>query len=1097
MSNLSDASIQQLESHRADDEQATQLKSRPSQSSRDKKSASKKRKKVRDTPGNYESITRDPRARKYKDHSGKTAYLIPRFYSPTKKPSPPKTAMRRKEKKEKKKKMSPRRGDRSSPEYSSPHSQGNKNNNNNNSSNSNNAVHPLNLSPSTHLRGPSSPYPRSPAPGPANDGEDHMAVDPWQNTSDGEAGPAGREAMREQQQSDEDGGGGNLFSTIHHERRGKKGLSHAEMAMYGQRSSVAASPSNETEEQEEEEVEEIEEIEEEEDDEEGAENVQEELGEEEELEEDIYADDVAHMRRGERDFVYEDDDAEETEDEEADYSHGGRRVSGRSGTERRRSLWAQYPPIVSELAQMLEKRGVQPSQLAYASLTSAGRGAVNYLVRKQSVVIGRLEAVVDCCIKSETRSVSRRHARLFWNPHREEWVIECISEKSCVVVNGIPLVLGSAPIPVKSRDLIELGDVAFFFLAATSPVFLISDILKLERTIQMIRVQEVRAEAEEDRRRSAARLFGNVRDERSTYESRRSKPKGATLDRKRKAEDIGYDQRLNMEKGRKSHLSKKKAKLNPNHSYARGSEVDAKDMRKRMMGYSSARDSRRERDHRSETAGRPDDGGETEDENDKPSREMSKEGNHDEFATDFGSDLPLRDPFISNYNIRAKQSGGEADGEGKDNFDSAKHKEEWNKKERSDFCRALFAVGVDPIFAEDGSTERYDWARFRKIAELPKKSDLMLEDYYIQMMGDVRSLLEEEEREKRTKGPRTKHKPGCDCVVCENTRKSRRKKREQREGSNFEGGSGLDEDVDVKSTAKTSDKLVGLVTAQKLRVRLSIHEAARNVKSTAGESVFEKLEQQKDTLVRDFPPWWRSGYHDRALMRGTAIHGVGQWSDIWNDPRLKPFRKAKERNGSSIEWPSNQAAMKRVREISSSINAELRRKAKRAAKEERAVGHARSLDSIAHEKTRRAVTGNSTMGGKERKFSRARKGGKRSLNGSGDEYEALHDTFVVDKGREEDAEMTDESGLIQTSMGKDASQIETEDEDDVEVEVEEMEVEEEEDDQGQSDDEVGVDSFKGQVAAKQPAISVADISTDEEEDEDNIQYETASDSGTD
>lgn len=1141
MSNLSDASFPQKDSRDADANQVVQSNTSP-RPSKEKKSARTKRKKSRASGSNeHDFLLRNPRARKYKDRLGKTFYVLPRYpYMAPARPSVPSTTKKKEEKKEKKKKgkkLSPRREDRSSSEYSSPRSPDNKDGNA--KGDKDNAMHPLDPPPSMHPEDSRSrhSHPCTPVPsarlhtqprddallnsssyvhdrtsGPADDDGDHMPMDAWHNASDDDSSSARREAMRQQQQNDVDDDDGdddngdddddddgdddddddgqdhdNLLSTVRPEHRGKKGLSHAEMAVYGQRPSVAASPSEETEE-------EIEGAGHEEDGE-GAEDVQEELEEE-------YSGmgDMEHMQRGGHDNVYDYDDAEETEDEEGEYSHGRRRVSMRSGNERRRSLWEHYPPVVSEVAQMLETRGVQPSQLAYASLTSAGKGVVNYLVRKQSVVIGRLESMVDCCIKSEARSVSRRHAKLFWNHRREEWVIECISEKSCVVVNGIPLVLGSGPIPVKSRDLIELGDVAFFFLAATSPVFLINDIPKLEKTIQNIRLQEERAGAEEDRRRNAARLFGTVRNEQSTYAAKRSRHKGVALDRKRKAEDISPHQRMDVERSRKSQLSKKRAKLNLSYSHGRGLDGDERDMRKRRAEYPSARNNRRERNHRAESAWGTDDGGETEEETEKPSGEVSREGNRDDRTADFDPDLPLRDPFISNQNIRAKQSGGEADGEDGDDFDSAKHREEWNKKERSDFCRALFAVGVDPIFAADGSTETYDWTRFRKIAELPKKSDLMLEDYYIQMMGDVRSLLEEEEREKRTKGPRTKHKPGCDCVVCENTRKSRRKKREQREGSNVEGGSDLDEDVDVKSTAKTSDKLVGLVTAQKLRVRLSIHEAARNVKSSAGESVFEKLEQQKDLRIRDFPLWWRCGYHDRALMRGTFIHGVGQWTDIWNDPRLKPFRKAKERNGSSIEWPSNQAAMKRVREISSSINAELRRKAKRAAKEERAVEYTRSADLSTHGKAKRAAANINTVDDKGRTFSRARKGGKRSSNGPGEGYEAVHDTFV-DDGHQDDVEMSDESGLPQLSKGTDASQIETEDEDEVEVEVEEMEIEEEEeeeeDEQGQSDNEVGVDSAKGQVAAKQPAVSVADISTDEEEDEDNIQYETASDSATD
>lgn len=69
-------------------------------------------------------------------------------------------------------------------------------------------------------------------------------------------------------------------------------------------------------------------------------------------------------------------------------------------------------------------------------------------------------------------------------------------------------------------------------------------------------------------------------------------------------------------------------------------------------------------------------------------------------------------------------------------------------------------MGVDPKFTREGFIKPCAWIWFREVTELPKKSDSLLEDYYIRIMVDVRSLLSENEREKRTKGPRTKHKPG-------------------------------------------------------------------------------------------------------------------------------------------------------------------------------------------------------------------------------------------------------------------------------------------------------------------------------------------------
>jgi hypothetical protein len=71
--------------------------------------------------------------------------------------------------------------------------------------------------------------------------------------------------------------------------------------------------------------------------------------------------------------------------------------------------------------------------------------------------------------------------------------------------------------------------------------------------------------------------------------------------------------------------------------------------------------------------------------------------------------------------------------------------------------------------------------------------------------------------------------------------------------------------------------------------------------------------------------------HDHALMVGAARHGVGQWADIWADPHNPEFTRVRASEGDKIQWPSAQAAMKRLREVSSAINAEIRRVAKKKA----------------------------------------------------------------------------------------------------------------------------------------------------------------------
>lgn len=836
-------------------------------------------------------------------------------------------------------------------------------------------------------------------------------------------------------------------------RRGKKGLTHAEMAIMGCRAPETEMGTDDTANDED-------------------------------------ADENGMAIDQDRNDV--EDDSGETEEEAEHYEERSRRSPDKERTRQRRSLWSDCHPVVLDAMKVLQARGADPTELGYARLAGAGKGAVDYIVRKQAITIGRSASLADCAIKSDGRHISRKHARLYWKTEGNEWVIRCLSEKNGIVVNGVPVVPGSECISVKSRDLIEVGDVAFFFLAATSPVVHVKNIPVLERTIRAIQEEEDREQSgyEDHERGSTRTVRGRFRfPHKSSKHTSGNERKKSMYDPNRVRLDVERLERVSGSKKRTLSMvsgdtdepelrqrSRKRWK-HAQKSRPREGKMDRADIRE------SDDDERIAVDDADVTE--EEQGGEQ-----KPGVWLDERPDGPSAITGVKQPLQHQQGLMSSQNRRWKMALSARMGDDAGHEQSSKHKEDWNKKERTDFGRALFAVGVDPIFEQDGSVALYDWSRFRKIAELPKKSDLMLEDYYIRMMADVHSLLEEEEREKRTKGPRTKHKPGCDCVVCENTRKSRRKKREEREHSvaddGPDGDSDGEEETDVKSTAKSSDKLVGLVTAQKLRVRLSIHEAARQVMSGAGKAVFEKLREQP---ARDFPSWWRSGQHDRALMRGTAIHGVAQWSDIWNDRRQKAFRKQKERYGDSVVWPSNQAAMKRVRELSSAINAELRREAKRAAKGEQ------DLSSRDKRVKPKSASKKGTTIRYEKPFSRRRKPA-RATDLSADEYDDVASQGADHDSGESTVESGSEDGAVEGQIG---SELLTEDDDVLEVEVEEeMEVEDEDGDGEETEEESTEAAGLVGHAEKKQATGAADVSTDEEEDdEDNIQYETASDSGSD
>lgn len=826
--------------------------------------------------------------------------------------------------------------------------------------------------------------------------------------------------------------------------RGKKGLTHAEMAIMGRGGGELEGGNND------------------------ADNYH-------------YTDENGRVIDGRSSDVRDEgDDTEEAEDSDEMSQRSTDRESSKA------KAWSECHPVVLEAVRILNAKSADPAELGYARLASAGKGAVDYIVRKRSITIGRSASTSDCTIKSEGRYISRRHAMLFWKQEEKEWAIRCLSDKNGILVNGVPVVRGSDSIPVKSRDLIEVGDVAFFFLAATSPVVRINSITALDRTIRTIQQGE-------DYDRSEY-FHAKKNDLRTVQQKGLNTNRIYDNERKKRAQDKS---KLRLNVGRLDGFSGTKKRRRSTSSGGLGDAQHLQKSQKRWKKSQKAKNragladnaSIRESDDDGRTDEDDPDVTEEEEEDAKQKTWLDEKANRGHGSLFGSTSLRPQQDLMSTEN---KEEIEEAELDENWHLESppSKYRNDWNKKERTDFGRALFAVGVDPVYDDDGSIAYYDWARFRKIAGLSKKSDLMLENYYINMMTDVHSLLEEEEQEKRTKGPRTKHKPGCDCVVCENTRKSRRKKREERENSAMnelpEEESDGEDEAAVKSSAKSSDKLVGLVTAQKLRVRLSIHDAARQVLNGAGKALFKKLSEQP---VRGFPRWWRPGIHDKALMRGTAIHGVAQWSNIWNDPNQKVFRKQKEEDGDAIVWPSNQAAMKRVRDISSGINAELRREAKRAAKDDHVSGRDVYYKQNRHKRTKTAR--------EEKAFQRRKKASRRS-NLSADEYEDV----MSDGGENGDGESTVESAAEMAEIedqGQGAADVPTEDDDVLEMEVEEeMEIEDN-GDNGDNGEETEEESSKGQAVEKpiKARSNVGDNWTDEEEDdEDVIQYETASDSGS-
>lgn len=673
-----------------------------------------------------------------------------------------------------------------------------------------------------------------------------------------------------------------------------------------------------------------------------------------------------------------------------------------------RMNWHSHP-VLKRANALLEEKGVDVSAIAYARLMGAGKGAVDYLVTLPSVRIGRVGYGAHCELKSETKSVSRNHAKLYWHYTLHRWEISCTS-KNGMIVDGVPVVPGAGPMPVRSRSLIEIGDVAFFFLSATESVFRVNDIDLLQRRILFCR--SAAQYSDEEGFGYPVVDYSNMR----VGPSSRGRGRRASGGGRGRMASTKSDRGMGKKKGKKGKKpgpAKKGKPATPQSDFS-DSEAD-------------------------------------EEEPAIPDLLQASKYNPAEFP-------PLKKRRILNFEEGESATGRKRrkKGRGYDGIASSEELEDggtnddWSKKERTDFGRALFALGLDPMYGDDGKLRGFEWIRFRRIAELPRKTDTMITEYYRRFMTDVHKLLDDEEREKREKGPRTKHKKGCECQACEGAARARREK--WGEDRLSEG------DDEGKTGGKTSDKLVGLVTAQKLRVRLGIHEAALRIESQPAKAVMERLSRVRGSAdgVKGFPAWWVSGYHDYVLMEGVGVHGVGQWNDIWEDDALEPFREMREQQGGYMVWPSNQAVMKRVRDLASMINSEL----KKAAKKER------EMKRFAKRKARRYA-----RQARERRH----------------EYDGY---AAVDGGE----------STVEESEDRPASQVETEEDDEMDGGHGDEEVMEEEEEDEIVEEEIveEIEEEEEELELRRPIAQHADETTDEEDEEGSElvdgQFETASES---
>uniref|UniRef100_K3WPR4 FHA domain-containing protein n=1 Tax=Globisporangium ultimum (strain ATCC 200006 / CBS 805.95 / DAOM BR144) TaxID=431595 RepID=K3WPR4_GLOUD len=137
-------------------------------------------------------------------------------------------------------------------------------------------------------------------------------------------------------------------------------------------------------------------------------------------------------------------------------------------------------------AQLRERKQIQRAcPRAYVKLE--GRD-FQYFMMQPCIVLGRLSSWwlnfyqnlvltnatglgggdVDCHIGNDT-TIDSKHALIAWSSNKKSFTIECLSDRTPISVNGQKVSFESMPMTLESRNLVEVGSCAFYFLLPKAP----------------------------------------------------------------------------------------------------------------------------------------------------------------------------------------------------------------------------------------------------------------------------------------------------------------------------------------------------------------------------------------------------------------------------------------------------------------------------------------------------------------------------------------------------------------------------------------------------------------------------------------------------
>uniref|UniRef100_A0A3B3WQN2 Uncharacterized protein n=1 Tax=Poecilia mexicana TaxID=48701 RepID=A0A3B3WQN2_9TELE len=164
-------------------------------------------------------------------------------------------------------------------------------------------------------------------------------------------------------------------------------------------------------------------------------------------------------------------------------------------------------------------------------------------------------------------------------------------------------------------------------------------------------------------------------------------------------------------------------------------------------------------------------------------------------------------------------------------------RQQWTRREESDFYRVVSTFGVEKIKREPGVSEEgdaeFDWTRFRTFARLDKKTDESLSRYFRSFVTMCRRVC---------------HLP--------------------------QGRGELTQTVAPITEERASRTLYRISLLRRLRERVLPHPSLEERLLLAPRSA-------------ELPAWWSLPDHDRQLMLGASLHGVSRTElSIFSDPQF-------------------------------------------------------------------------------------------------------------------------------------------------------------------------------------------------------------------